>query len=101
MDLKTWLNKKGFAQKKLADELNLSPSYFSELLSGKRRFNPKLAYKVEKLTKGEVSRMDLLYPERSQSEGINIEYRQPGLLERGSPLIPEMRTRVLKGEMKG
>jgi transcriptional regulator with XRE-family HTH domain len=99
MDLKTWLNIEGITQKKLAEELGLSPSYFSELLSGKRKFNPKLAYRVEKLTRGEVSRMVLLYPERSQSEGIDIEYRPPDFLERGSPLTPEMRARVLNGEL--
>jgi DNA-binding transcriptional regulator YdaS (Cro superfamily) len=101
MDLKTWLNIRGVTQKKLAEELGLSPSYFSELLSGKRRFNPKLAHKVEKLTKGEVSRMGLLYPERSPSKGIDIEYRPPDFIDRGSPLTPEMRVRVLNGELTG
>jgi DNA-binding transcriptional regulator YdaS (Cro superfamily) len=101
MDLKTWLSSKGVVQKKLADELGLSPSYFSELLSGKRRFNPKLSRKVEELTKGEVSRMELLYPDQESPHMSEHEYVQPGFLLRGSPLTPEMRARVLKGNFSG
>ena len=95
MDLKVWLKGRGVAQRRMAGELGLSPSYLSELLSGKRRFGPKLARRVEELTKGEVLLMELLYPDRA-SQGTEVKYELPDFLERGSPLTPEMRARVLK-----
>lgn len=99
MDLKTWLKMRGVTQKKLAEELGLSSSYFSELLSGKRGFNPRLAKKVEEFTKGEVMCMELLYPDMESSHETGVKYEQPGFLERGSPLTPEMRDRVLNSEL--
>jgi transcriptional regulator with XRE-family HTH domain len=100
MKLKVWLKDRKIAQRKIACDLGLSASYFSELLSGKRRFSPKLAKKVEDLTKGEVMRMDLLYPESVIAPVSEINDKQPDFLERGSPLTPETRSLVLKGELR-
>jgi transcriptional regulator with XRE-family HTH domain len=98
MDLKTWIRTKKIQQRVLARTLGLSDSYLSELLSGKRNFNPKIAQKIEELTKGEVSRMELIFPESKPSNETWKFNPQEMLLDKGSPLSPQMREKVLSEE---
>uniref|UniRef100_A0A6M3JBI2 Putative DNA binding, helix-turn-helix domain containing protein n=1 Tax=viral metagenome TaxID=1070528 RepID=A0A6M3JBI2_9ZZZZ len=57
-----WLNKKGWTQKNLADELGVSESAVSLWFSGDRKPSSKSALKIENITNGTVSRLSLLYP---------------------------------------
>jgi transcriptional regulator with XRE-family HTH domain len=99
MDFRTWIKSSGISQKKLAQELAMSQSYLSEILSGKRKINTRLAQRIEDISGGEVNRMELLYP----GDGRITKHERPPyeqmFLERGSPLSPEIREKVLSGEL--
>ena len=99
MDIRAWINSAGISQNKLAKGLGISPSYLSEILSGKRQINPKLAQRIEDVSKGEVSRMELLYPIESSDAKPEKHSNQSMFLKRGSPLTPKMRKRVLSGKI--
>jgi transcriptional regulator with XRE-family HTH domain len=100
MDLKVWINSKGISQKQMAEELGISKSYLSELLSGKRNFSPKIAQRIEEFSKGEVSRMELLFPPEADIKNKSLFNSQYMIIERGSPLTPDMREKVLSGEFE-
>jgi transcriptional regulator with XRE-family HTH domain len=99
MDFRAWINSTGVSQNKLAKSLGMSPSYLSEILSGKRRINPKLAQRIEDVSKGEVSRMELLYPYDGSIAKPKTLPAPRLFLKRGSPLTPKMRERVLSGKL--
>lgn len=63
MNLKTWKEQQQMNNKELADLLKVDESYVSLILNGKRKGSPVFALAVEQITKGMVSRMDILYPE--------------------------------------
>jgi len=63
MLLKDFLEENGIRHNWFAKKLGISPSYLSEIVNLKKVPNPKLAKKIEELTKGKVSRLEVLYPE--------------------------------------
>ena len=63
MRLKDWKDQKQLKNKDLAASLDIDEGYVTHILKGDRRPSPELALKIEQLTKGMVSRMDVLYPE--------------------------------------
>ena len=65
MSLKQWQKKQNLSNAKLASLLTIDPSYLSHIYAGRRNVSPKLALKIEQLTKGEVTRLELLYGEES------------------------------------
>lgn len=99
MDFRAWIKSSGISQKKLAQDLAMSQSYLSEILSGKRKVNTKLAQRIEDISGGEVNRMELLYPGDGAVTKHETHKDKQMLLERGSPLSPEMREKVLSGEL--
>ena len=65
MKLKHWQDWKQLKNKELAELFEVDQSYITYLLSGKRKPSPILAKKIERVTKGAVTRLELLYPEQS------------------------------------
>lgn len=63
MDLKTYL--KGKDRKKFADLIGTKKSYINLLACNASRPSPELALKIEQATNGEVTRLELLYPNDS------------------------------------
>ena len=64
MNLSEYAEKHGRAE--LAEALQTSPAYVSQLASGHRRITAEMAIKIERATNGEVTRHELrpdLYPE--------------------------------------
>jgi DNA-binding transcriptional regulator YdaS (Cro superfamily) len=63
MKLKTWLKKTGTPQCELADKAGISEAYITLLKNGERVASPRVAKAIERATKGQVNRLDLLYPD--------------------------------------
>ena len=57
----------GRRQTRLADELNISRGYISDMVAGKKRPSPKLAAKIEKITGIPLRR--LLLPDEEEEGG--------------------------------
>lgn len=55
-------------KQKLADKCGVSLRHIDYILSGGRRPSPDLALKIEKVTNGEVTRDELLFPELYESQ---------------------------------
>ena len=62
MKLKLWLEINMIRQRKFAKELGVSEGALSRWIKGNRRPKPVIAARIEKLTRGKVSRLELLYP---------------------------------------
>jgi DNA-binding transcriptional regulator YdaS (Cro superfamily) len=93
MNFKTWIGISGLQQKKVAEHLKLSPSYLSEIATGKKKATPVIAHLIEQYTKGEVKRHEMLL---TQNHKIDNETEFSNLLlDRGSPLTPELITKIL------
>lgn len=69
MNLKTYLKKTGTTTAMLAAKIAVAQSYVSQLALMNRRPSPDLALKIEQATNGEVTRMELLYPELEKEAG--------------------------------
>lgn len=67
MDLRTWLKMKGIMQKDFAQAMGIKPSSLSLILQGKIRPRLPVALRIEEYTQGEVSRIDLLYPQETSA----------------------------------
>lgn len=64
MNLKTYLKRQGYGfGVKLAKQLKIHPVYLSSL-TNKRKPSPDLALKIEHATNGEVTVLELLFPEK-------------------------------------
>jgi DNA-binding transcriptional regulator YdaS (Cro superfamily) len=60
MDLKTYISSQRGRAKQLASKLvNVSPSYLSQMASGKVPINSERCVEIERVTMGEVTRRDL------------------------------------------
>jgi DNA-binding transcriptional regulator YdaS (Cro superfamily) len=94
MNFKTWIGISGLQQKKAAKDLKLSPSYLSEIITGKKKATPDIARSIEQYTKGEVKRHELQF---SQNHANDYETEETNLLlDRGSPLTPELIKKVFR-----
>ena len=63
MNLKTYLKNKD--DKQFAEEIGTTEKYLFQLKYNKRRRpSPKLALKIEEATKGQVTVMELLFPDK-------------------------------------
>lgn len=95
MDFKTWLQLKGIHQKDMAAAIGIKPSSLSMILSGKTKPSLEVASTIEKLTNGEISRMDLLYPEESGPRSTRAQV-QPGTI-----ITHPMREKLLRELSRG
>jgi DNA-binding transcriptional regulator YdaS (Cro superfamily) len=94
MNFKTWIGIAGLRQKKVAKDLKLSPSYLSEIITGKKKATSEIARSIEQYTKGEVKRHEILF---SENHADNYETDETDLLpNRGSPLTPELIKKVFR-----
>ena len=59
MELKKYISSARGSAKQLADQINVSPAFLSQMASGIRSVSTKNAVAIEKATKGAVSRKDL------------------------------------------
>lgn len=59
MQLKDYLGSKRGEQRRLANALNISPTWMNLLVSGKRDCSPELALAIEQATGGQVTRKEL------------------------------------------
>jgi DNA-binding transcriptional regulator YdaS (Cro superfamily) len=96
MTLQSWIRIMGIRQKEMAESLNLSPSYLSEIITGKKKVTPDIARRIEEYSHGEVSRLEVLYPnDGTQLTGL-IARSSDLFAVRGSPLTTELRLKVLE-----
>ena len=63
MLLDEYLARKDITQTDFAKKLNIGRSMLNHILQKKRRMHPNTAIKINKLTKGLVSRDEALFPE--------------------------------------
>lgn len=57
-----WMNKKKITQAKLAKSLDVTYTHVFNIIRLRRGVSPKLAKKIEELSKNKVSRLEALYP---------------------------------------
>ena len=75
MRLKDYL--KGQNRNEFAKLIGTTKNYLNLLVCGSRRPSPELAFQIEQTTKGQVTRMELLYPstekptEQSKNQASN------------------------------
>jgi DNA-binding transcriptional regulator YdaS (Cro superfamily) len=61
------MEKNGITQSKLAESLDTSQGFVSEVLSGSKRFSPEKCRKIIELSGGKVSWDDLYPPNHEQA----------------------------------
>ena len=62
MKLKKYLSQCSIKKSHFADLIGVSPAFITYILQGKKRPSPEVAKKIEEVTHGTVSRIELLYP---------------------------------------
>jgi len=62
MKLQDWQKEQNLSDVQLAELLDIDRTYIYRLNKGERRASPYLALKIEQLTQGKVSRIEVLYP---------------------------------------
>ena len=67
MKLNEYLNSEHISINSFAVELGVHYSHILRILSNARRPSPELALKIEQATGGQVSRMELLYPNHTET----------------------------------
>jgi hypothetical protein len=65
MELKDYLRKNHFKLKHFCESHELEYGYLRHIANKRKRPSPDMALKIEQATNGEVSRMELLYPDRA------------------------------------
>lgn len=63
MQLKSYLRKHGLTQKEFAEIMKVTEITVSRWVNGKSRTTVSMALEIERTTDGEVSAMDVLFPE--------------------------------------
>ena len=58
----------------LAAELRIDASQLSQILNGEAQCSPALAAKIELVTRGQINRMDVLYPRESRNPFIACHF---------------------------
>lgn len=70
MELKTYLKNKSRVD--FAQLIGTTKNYVNLLVCNQRRPSPELALRIEQATGGQVSRLELLYPEK---QGVDNQVR--------------------------
>lgn len=68
MNLFEWKKLNGFSAFDIAKLIDVDKSLLSHLKAGRRRPSPSLALRIEQVTKGAVTRDEMLYPELYQDQ---------------------------------
>lgn len=61
MLIKDFLDEKRIAYQDFAEYIGVSRNYLYNMMSGRKAFSLELAKKIEEVTKGGVSRLEILY----------------------------------------
>ncbi len=67
-ELKIFRRKRGSLQT-VSEKLDISPSHLSRIERGMQRPSPELAEKLANFFSGEISEMEIIYPERFTKKG--------------------------------
>ena len=67
MNLHDWRKDNNILNVRLATLIGVHPSYITHFHKGRRKFSSELALKIEQATGGQVSRMELLYPDQDEA----------------------------------
>lgn len=67
MKLVDWMEWKKITQVDLAEKLGVNQGFISMVLAGKKNFSDELAAKVEEITGGEVTFVELKHPKFRQA----------------------------------
>ena len=62
MKLGKYLKKCSILKSHFALDVGISPAFVTYIIQGKRRPSPEVAQKIENVTHGMVTRMEVLYP---------------------------------------
>lgn len=62
MKLIDYLKQQNISYSDFAKQINVTASYITYILQNKRRPSPEIALKIEQVTEGRVSRIEVLYP---------------------------------------
>jgi hypothetical protein len=98
MTLQSWIKITGTRQKEMAENLNLSTSYLSEIVTGKKKATPDIARRIEEYSHGEVTRLEILYPNDGAHVNGTPAHTPDLFVTRGSPLTSELRRTLLSGQ---
>ncbi len=69
MKLLDWQLKNNITNRALAEKIPCHESMISHFHRGRRNFSTHTALRIEEISKNEVTRMELLYPELQNPEG--------------------------------
>jgi hypothetical protein len=67
MDLRKYLTVKKLKIKTFCLDNDLDYGYFRHILNNRKRPSPDMALKIERATRGSVSKVDLLYPKQKRA----------------------------------
>jgi len=66
MKIIKYLKIKNLSQVSFSRQIGISHIYLNAIIHGRRNPSPAVALKIEEATGGEVTRMELLYPEKKR-----------------------------------
>ena len=64
MNFKEYVENNKLSLKELSGKYGVTPQYLYMIAAGTRRASPELARKIDQDTNGQVSAMELLYPQK-------------------------------------
>lgn len=67
--LDSWQKEHGMSNRELSVIVGVHESFITHLKKGRRKYSAALALRIEQATGGAVSRMELLYPEQTETAG--------------------------------
>ena len=67
MNLEQWQSRNQISNARVAHLLKVHPSLISHIKAGRRNWSPKLAEAMEILSGGQLHRLDLLYPNHTET----------------------------------
>ena len=76
MLIKDFLDEKKIAYQDFAEYIGVKRNYFYNMISGRKVFSLELAKKIEEVTKGSVSRLEVLY----HTEYVNEDVKNKNLI---------------------
>jgi DNA-binding transcriptional regulator YdaS (Cro superfamily) len=62
MNLFDWKEIKNFSNNDLAEMIGVDPSYISHIKAGRRRPSPEVSKRIEEITNGDVTVLEMLFP---------------------------------------
>ena len=76
MELREYLKTSKRSRRALSDSIGVHYMHLSNIIRGARRPSPSLALRIEEATGGQVTRLELLYPEQKPKMGLKNDIRR-------------------------